>query len=225
MKKFLIVAAMIAASVSLSAQQKGDFSVGGALGVGGGSITNKWSTTAGGQTDSDKESYPSTTNFMLAPTFSYFVIDNLELSAGLEYDMTKNYTGKGSDNKNRFGFQHIAMGVIGAHYYIPLIADILYYTPGVEFGFGGGSSISQNYDGSKTTEKVPFVFAFNADLGKVEFKATDNIGVFANLLSLSVATVTYKEEDNTLDAVYKDSYTAFGANFNYGITLGVKYYF
>ena len=41
MKKFLIAAAMIAASVTLSAQQKGDFSVGGALGVGGGVLTVK----------------------------------------------------------------------------------------------------------------------------------------------------------------------------------------
>ena len=127
MKKFLIVAAMIAASVTLSAQQKGDFTVGGALGVGGGSITNKWSTTAGGQTNSEKETYPSTTNFTLAPTFSYFVIDNLELSAGLQYDMTRSYNGKSSDNKNRFGFQHIAMGIIGAHYYIPLIEEALQY--------------------------------------------------------------------------------------------------
>lgn len=225
MKKFLIVAAMIAASVTLSAQQKGDFSVGGALGVGGGSITNNSSITVNGQTDSDKESYPSTTNFILAPSFNYFVIDNLELSVGLQYNMTKSYSGKGSDNKNRFGFQHIAMGVIGAHYYIPLIEDKLYYTPGVEFGFGGGSSVSQNYDGSKTTDKVPFIFAFNADLGKVEFKATDNIGVFANLFSLSVATMTYKEKDTTIDMVSKDNYTTFSAGLNYGITLGVKYYF
>ena len=81
MKKFLIVAAMIAASVTLSAQQKGDFSVGGALGVGGGSNSEKYTVTANGETQSDKSSAPTTTNFILAPMFNYFVIDNLELSA------------------------------------------------------------------------------------------------------------------------------------------------
>ena len=42
------------------------------------------------------------------------------------------------NNKNYFSTTHIAMFTIGANYYIPLIEDKLFYTPGLQFGFGGG---------------------------------------------------------------------------------------
>lgn len=225
MKKFLIVAAMIAASVTLSAQQKGDFSVGGALGVGGGSNSEKYTVTANGGTQSDKSSEPTTTNFILAPMFNYFVIDNLELSAGIRYNMTRDFWDKDDNNKNLYSFNHMVFGVIGAHYYIPLIQDKLYYTPGVEFGFGGGSYVRPDYNNNNEpkTDKVPFTFAFNADLGKFEFKATDNIGISANLFCLNVTTSSDKTSESGVTA--KMSATNFSAGLNYGITLGVKYYF
>ena len=134
MKKFFLTAAVLVAAVTtMSAQKQGEFTVGGNLGVSGGSSST--TISAAGQPETTKT--PGTTSFLLAPQFSYFVIDNLEVSAGLEYDMSKEFYDN-HNNKNYFSTTHIAMFTIGANYYIPLIEDKLFYTPGLQFGFGGG---------------------------------------------------------------------------------------
>lgn len=148
MKKLMFSAALMAASVlSLSAQEKGDFTVGGMIGVQGGSNT----LTMSYQNQSQNEKTPGTTSLGFSPQFSYFVIDNLELSAGLEYNMNKEFSETYND-KNYFNTTHIAMFTIGANYYIPVIKDKLFYTPGVQFGFGGGSYKSPDID--YTTDNV-----------------------------------------------------------------------
>lgn len=218
--------AMLAmATAALSAQEKGDFAVGGMIGVQGGSST----VTASYQNQSQKEKTPGTTSLGFSPQFSYFVIDNLELSAGLEYDMTKDFYDVDND-KNYFSTTNIAMFTIGVNYYIPIVKDIFFYTPGVQFGFGGGSYVTPAYNndpnsnnaysGTETTS-LPFAFGFSADLGKFEFKPVDFLGVSFNLLDFSVLYNTVK--NNVPDL--KTSMTSFTAGFNYGMSVGVKYYF
>ncbi len=189
MKKFLLSAALIAAATfSLSAQEKGDMAVGGTLGVSGG-----------------VESETSNAQFELSPQFSYFVIDNLELSAGLKYTLD-------AVEKNTL---NVAMFTVGANYYLPLVKGKLFYTPGVQFGFGGGSQIV-DFGGEKLTGKLPFAFGFSADLGKFEFKALDCLGVTLNALDFTVLYLTTEA---------KTAVTNFTAGFNYGMSVGVKYYF
>lgn len=130
------------------------------------------------------------------------------------------------NNKNYFNTTHIAMFTIGANYYIPLIKDKLFYTPGVQFGFGGGSYKSPSIDrtnGNVTTitTKIPFTFGFSADLGKFEFKPLDYLGISLNFLDF---TVLYTTIDSGVDEV-KLHATNFTAGFNYGMSAGVKYYF
>ena len=83
---------MGAITMTLSAQEQGDFSVGGTIGVTGGSASLKTSTTTNDQTNTTNSSAPEATGFKLAPMFNYFVIDNLQLSAGLSYQMDKTFT-------------------------------------------------------------------------------------------------------------------------------------
>ena len=163
MKKALLSLAVLAMSTAaLPAQEKGDFTVGGFIGVSGGTST----TTTSYQNNSNTTKTPEITSLGFAPQFSYFVIDNLELSAGLEYDMSKEFYDV-DNGKNYFRTTNIAMFTIGANYYIPIVKDLLFYTPGVQFGFGGGSFIeparntdpnsNAAYSGTETTS-LPFAF-------------------------------------------------------------------
>lgn len=150
-------------------------------------------------------------NFGFNPEVSYFVIDNLSISAGLGYSL--NASGESPDVL----YTNVALFTIGANYYVHIISDKFFYTPGFTLGFGGGSLIQDSQ-----TMAIPFSLAANFDLGRIEFKPTDNWGVYANLLSL---TVSYARMDATN---LKDTYTAvtnvsFGLN--YGLSVGVKYYF
>ena len=216
---------LVMGTAALSAQEKGDFTVGGMIGVQGGSSA----ATVSYQNESQKVKTPGTTSLGFSPQFSYFVIDNLELSAGLEYDMSKELYDEDND-KNYFNTTHIAMFTIGVNYYIPIVKDVLFYTPGVQFGFGGGSYVtpavntdlnSDNYYNGTETTSIPFAFGFSADLGKFEFKPVDFLGITLNVLDLSVLYNTVKTEIPDL----KTSMTNFAAGFNYGMSAGVKYYF
>lgn len=226
MKKALLSLAVLAMSTAaLPAQEKGDFTVGGFIGVSGGTSA----TTTSYQNNSNTTKTPEITSLGFAPQFSYFVIDNLELSAGLEYDMSKEFYGV-DNGKNYFSTTNIAMFTIGANYYIPIVKDLLFYTPGVQFGFGGGSIITpaQNtdpnsnaaYSGTETTS-LPFAFGFSADLGKFEFKPVEFLGISFNLLDFTVLYNTVK----TPVPDYSISMTNFTAGFDYGMSVGVKYYF
>lgn len=226
MKKALLSLAVLAMSTAaLPAQEKGDFTVGGFIGVSGGTSA----TTTSYQNNSNTTKTPEITSLGFAPQFSYFVIDNLELSAGLEYDMSKEFYGV-DNGKNYFRTTNIAMFTIGANYYIPIVKDLLFYTPGVQFGFGGGSFIeparntdpnsNAAYSGTETTS-LPFAFGFSADLGKFEFKPVEFIGISFNLLDFTVLYNTVK----TPVPDYSMSMTNFTAGFDYGMSVGVKYYF
>ena len=126
MKKILLIAVLGTAALALSAQEKGDFSVGGVIGVSGGSNSSKISTTVANETSSTNSSSPAATSFTLSPMFNIFVIDNLQLSAGLSYQMGREFSRKDSNDKNLYNFTHIALGVIGAHYFVPVIKERLY---------------------------------------------------------------------------------------------------
>lgn len=217
MKKFLLIAALSAACFSVSAQNKGDMAVGGVIGVSGGSSTV--TTSINGNSTSTNS--PSSTMFEFSPEFSYFVINRLELSAGLNYGMQRDLNSTTADGTNLYSTTNIAMFTIGANYYIPILGNKLYYTPGVKLGFGGGSYTSQNTTSSKSTTKIPFAFGLDVELGTVEFRPVGFLGISLNLFDLSVAYNTI----NTGTGSIKLSTTTFGVGLNYGMSAGVKYYF
>lgn len=213
----LCAAAFLAACLTMTAQKKGDFSVGGSIGVSGGSTASSYSF----QGNKTTENTPSSTTFGFSPRFGYFVIDNLELTVGLDYTMQKDFAGRTSSDDNLFSFTHIAMADIGVNYYVPVIRDKLFYVPGAQFGFGGGSVVTQNSSNNSTTQKVPFAFGFDLLLGNFEFKPVEYLGISLNLLDFQILYASY---DTGVDNV-KASSTSIGAALNYGISAGVKYYF
>lgn len=202
--------------MALSAQEKGDFAVGGIIGVQGGSVST--SISSSGTTSST--SAPSATKFTFNPTFSYFVINNLELSAGLDYDMNKTFSGE-KDGKNYFDFTHIALFQLGAHYYVPLIKGVLFYTPGFNIGFGGGSYVENVGPNAKTTTKVPFALGCDLNFAKFELKITKNVGLSFNLLDLGISYTSIDTGNKNIKAATTDV----SAGLNYGASIGARYYF
>ena len=61
------------------------------------------------------------------------------------------------------------------------------------------------------------------ELGKIEFKPLDFLGIYVNLLDLNISNIT--RTDTVGNEEIKYSSTDFTASLNYGITAGVKYYF
>lgn len=217
MKKILLMAALSAVCITVSAQNRGDMAVGGIIGISGGS--SSVATSFNGNTTTT--SSPSSTMFEFSPEFSYFIMDKLELSAGLNYGMQRDLNSTTADGTNLYSTTNVAMFTIGGNYYLPIFGDYFYYTPGLKLGFGGGSVTTQNSANSKTTTKVPFAFGLDLELGTVEFRPVDFLGISLNLFNLSVAYNTI----NTGSESIKLSTTTFGVGLNYGMSAGVKYYF
>ena len=211
MKKILVLFTVLAFSLTVSAQQKGSFSVGGTFGVTGG----VQSATVKIGDSKTTDSTPAAVKFGISPRFNYFVIDNLELNAGLEYSLQRDYIGTDPDDKNLYQFTNTALFVLGAHYFVPIVKNTLYYTPGIDLGFGGGSTITQLSRTESDKTKIPFAFSCGIDLGKFEFKPTKNIGITLNVFSMAVATA---KSDNVV-------VTAFATDLAYSSSIGVKYYF
>ena len=120
MKKFtiLLIAAIGAFATTVHAQEKGDFYLGGTLGL--------------GVSSSGSNGYMHTsTAFNIAPEVGFFVIDNLKLGAKLEYAV--------SSSRHTFTFAP------NASYYLPIV-DKLYYTPQLSIG-GGFGVLSGNTQG------------------------------------------------------------------------------
>ena len=211
MKKILVLFTVLAFSLTVSAQQKGSFSVGGTFGVTGGVQSATVKIGDAKTTDST----PAAVKFGISPRFNYFVIDNLELNAGLEYSLQRDYIGTDPDDKNLYQFTNTALFVLGAHYFVPIVQNTLYYTPGIDLGFGGGSTITQLSRTESDKTKIPFAFSCGIDWGKFEFKPTKNRGITLNVFSRAVATA---KSDNVV-------VTAFATDLAYSSSIGVKYYF
>ena len=217
MKRFIILIAAFAVAFSAAAQQKGDMSLGGIIGVSGTTLTNK--SNVDGVITKTKGTAP--TKFSFSPRFSYFVVDGLELSAGLEYAMERN--SYDDDDINFHNTTNIALFQIGVHYFVPIVKNAFYYTPGVDFGFGGGSEVTKG-GSTKVKEPIPFAFGCAINLGKFEFRPSKHLGFSLNLLDLVVKDINSKPVEIAGKKI-KNSETTLNVGFNYGASVGVRYYF
>ena len=207
MKKILLIAALSAACLTMSAQQKGDMAVGGVIGISGGSATTK-TTVAGNSTSTTS---PAATMLTFSPEFSYFAADNFEMDLSVGYTLSGDFFGDGE-------FMHVLDGSIGMHYYVHIIRNRFFYTPGFNLSFGGVKSVEVRDNGERFSQDgMPFVFGADLELGRFEFKANRHWGFSANLLTLQIATTT--------GITAYDRSTSIGVNLNCGITLGTMYYF
>lgn len=220
MKKILFLAVAAMLSFAAVAQNKGDMFAGGMVGLStGGSNSNVvYNGNAG-----EKTSEIATVNFLFSVDYGYFVIDNLAISAGLEYALQALPSSE-VRGKQYFQLVNAALFKIGAGYYVNLIADRFFYVPNITVGFGGGSVVDQL---SEQILSMPFAFGLSAGLGTFEVKINDHIGLTANLLTLTYnytkMNVLPEEMPQIYDAYAQSNSVSFGLN--YGASVGVKYYF
>lgn len=208
MKKAIIASILCLSSIWTGmAQSKGDMALGGDLGL---STTQMIHTKeAGGYYLNHTQHYGTT--FTIAPKFSYFAADNFEMDLSVGYTLSGDFFGDGE-------FMHVLDGSIGMHYYVHIIRDRFFYTPGFNLSFGGVKSVEVRDNGERFSQDgMPFVFGADLELGRFEFKANRHWGFSANLLTLQIATTT--------GITAYDRSTSIGVNLNCGITLGTMYYF
>lgn len=237
-RRVLFLASIILLSVPVLAQQRGDMTIGGKIGVAasGGNMyeygKHDMVDIGADYVEGDKFPIDGAVDFGFDIRYGYFVIDNLELSAGLEYQLNAAPQERSDFKDEKYNtLTNLAYFNIGAAYYVNIYDGRLFYTPGISFGLGGGSIIDQQLkedDRSYEPSSIPFSFAMNISLGTFEFKATESIGVTLDVLSLTYSYVSvcmlYESSSNGyVEGGYKMNNINFG--FNYGINIGVKYYF
>lgn len=230
MKKFFVLlSAMSIAAVSFG-QVKGEMSVGGKLGITAGSLTGSTTVSVGNNASTEKNNPFSNVNFIIAPEFNYFVIDNLQITGRLAYGVSSVGIRDIEDNnyRNRVNTHSFMIGP-AVSYYLKL-ADNFYYTP--EFGIYASVYVEESITkaaGEKNIVKSP---AFGgADLqfhlASFEYRPTPGLGISMNLLSMDVNCLTATETETVagMEVKAKTNKTDFNFNFGAGITVGVKYYF
>lgn len=124
MKKILFILSVMVSALTYAQTEKGSFFVGSDFGL---SYTSE-STVI--RRDGNKISDVTTSTFKIAPNANYFIIDNLSVGLGLEYQYSK--VKGASSSSNDF------MIAPNAHYFFPLGGEILPFV-GVKVGYGTSS--------------------------------------------------------------------------------------
>lgn len=214
MKKLVITFAAMFAAVSLTAQVNGEMYVSGTLDL----STSSLVTATGNNTST----YPEGLSFGLSPEFGIFLIDRLELNAGLGYDLDRkpnsNTTDDGSslyDIADQFNIQ------AGVNYHFRL-ADKFSYAPGIKFMLGFGSSMSQ-YTASEVSELYRnTAFTVRLSFVKFEFRPATHFAMTfeAGSIDFTTDTKTYKMGNSSYNLIEKK----LDLGLNLGALIGFKYY-
>ena len=122
---FVILVTLFAISFGVAAQQKGEQSIGVYLGYDAG--LSRYKFPSSDYQPSKIETVKNTMHFLAALDYSYFVVDNLRLSAMLSYIFEGNRDAKEATRSFSAG--------LGLAYYVRL-APNFYYTPGLNAGYG-----------------------------------------------------------------------------------------
>lgn len=124
MKRILFILATVLTTVTYAQTEKGSFFVGSDFGA---SFSSQKTVL---RYDGTKQGDGTTSTFKIAPNANYFIIDNLAVGLGLEYQRTKE---KGSDATNEFVIAP------NAHYFFPLEGSLKPFA-GVKVGYGSISA-------------------------------------------------------------------------------------
>lgn len=214
-KVFIIAIAAIAASLTASAQKKGDMYISATL-----DLKTSSSVQASGNS-SVKES--GGLNFGFSPEFGIFLIDRLELNVGLGYEMSKVPNGGKTENQtDLFDIDNIFNIGAGLNYHFR-VADKLSYAPGVKFlvGFGGAQSQVSASEVEQAYKNTSFTLRLS--LMKFEFRPAEHFAMTFEAGSLDFNTDT--KTRNVGNTISEERVNTFGLGLNIGAEIGFKCYF
>ncbi len=216
MKKLFLFAAVLFAAVTVSAQEKGDMYLSGTFRLSAGKTVNSIGNTT--------TNTPGTTSFSIIPKFGIFVIDNLEVNAGVGYGLSKVNNNRAAANEQTLYNNTNTFYInVGTNYFV-MLADNFYYTPGVRLSAGFGSQVNQLSATEKQKEYNNTSFTFSIPLCKFEYRVSGLFGVALEAGSLDVSTTSQKRTaaDGT---VTKRNTTNFSWDINTGAAISFKFYF
>lgn len=174
-KLFLSILFIVFATYNVSAQKKGDFYLGGILGV----VTDSAFISGGNGST-------TVTQFDIIPEIGYFVADRFMVGLGLGYGITAgDYT------------NHSLVIAPEISYFAPLCKN-LYYTPAFEFGFVYANSDGYGLPGlgiGLTLVGLEFRptehFGFSASLVSLNYTMLSRHGVTLNSIDFNFCTNPY----------------------------------
>ena len=217
-KRTLMIIALIATTfLSAQAQMQGNMYVGGQIGFNTNALSAKI-------TYSDDLALtgrlPGSTAFSVAPEVGYFVIDNLRVSFAIGYSFTKQQTEEVDHKWLSTRINAVSFGP-SISYYVPLIEDLLYYTP--EIGFYGGFGTYKEDITLSTYKKINLsAFDMRINLLALELTINQNFSAFASIGAFEFATVQTHSKDEEVHAI---NGTAVNFSILDSVQAGVRYYF
>lgn len=210
MNKLLTVCASLAIITcgSVSAQKKGEVSIGGIIGISGGYSGIR----------SEGNGTPSSTAFNAGAEFGWFFADNWRLGASVQYALESNPYDESSDGWLR---QNTNLVLVGPDltYYLK-IRDGFYFTPGVAM-FGTVGSVKVETRDIYVSKNV---VGYGVELapGAFEFRPTPHFAFSVSFLTLGYSFTNIKKVGQNDYDVKTDVLT-----YNLAIqpSIGLRYYF
>ena len=214
----------------LKAQQQGDMVITGSLGMGGNSTHYRTKFVSPDETIKDKEIVPGTFRFSIMPEFGYYVLDRLEVSLALGYDLERSDAVDQWQGKNCYDFTHLFTINPGISYHLP-ICEKFYYAPAfyLSVGFGSVNSQSAGRNGIEVAKEGFTSFGFGLALLSFEIEPTEHFAISLSAGDFTYALVHAKEveESELYDSKASSHVTVNNVDFglNLGAKIGFKYYF
>ncbi len=204
MKKIITIVVTLLIGFTAAAQKKGSFAFVNSIAINGG--TDISSVRGGGANITNKVAKP--TQFFIGTGLDYFIIDKLAITGRLRYGLDR----LAGNTDHYFSVNP------GARYYIPLVTNKLFYTPGANLAVG-----------FQTDKKdVGFAFGLNIDLAVLEYKPIEKLGITMNLGNFSWDMVTFTTVDKSSGTTIRTKETEHNVSLRAAcanVGLGVKFYF
>lgn len=208
MKKTIVAAALLFASVAAFAQKQGDFFVEGTLGLSAGSV----STTDKSGDNSNTVKSSLGTNFNLYAGAGYFVMDNLKVGADLGYVLSN----EGDTKTPVFAISP------NVAYYVQL-ANNFYYVPSFNLNvLFGSQTTSTNILGTTVSKSYSYTgFGANLTFLGFEYRFNKSIALGVDVANLYYNAVKIKDKD---DKTQSTTTGVFGVDFG-SASVALRFYF